>query len=509
MSLFDFHYVINISGRITAILTQNMMMSSILFIIFFGLIHLFKRISPLWQMGLWTIVIIRMVTPPNLNHAYSAVDLISRLCHITRPTIILSSSIPSFLPDMNNWSGGPQQSLSQIGFVSYVEIGLCLLWALGVLFFLGLYCHKWLGIKKILKTSHIVDHKDTLRILEIWKSRFNISRCVKILTSDADVSPFTQGMRNPVIYIPQRIFEMGDPRLLESIIAHEMAHISRFDDFWIKLQIAVQTLFFFHPVIWLVNSRIHLNRECICDSMVLSKKKISAEIYGNGLLTVLKQKVGNNHLKLFPGFGNIRGKWRFRINHLKGEHSMKKHHQIYAIVGLIIIGLFIIPMSSSRAGNHIKTAAIVTQLDGSRSLELSNILDSRSAAISFKKPIEGGMVTARFGNMRDPFTKKIRHHNGIDIKAPNGVPVMAAARGRVCSVGTGKKLGNFIVLQHDDGYTTSYTHLNEYLVSEDQVVNAGDIIGRVGSTGLSTGDHLHFEIRKDDNPIDPEDLIDF
>ncbi len=88
------------------------------------------------------------------------------------------------------------------------------------------------------------------------------------------------------------------------------------------------------------------------------------------------------------------------------------------------------------------------------------------------------------------------HHTGVDYAAPAGTEVVAAARGTVVDVSSGGPYGNRIVIQHDDGYRTTYNHLSRVDVHVGQSVDAGDHVGAVGSTGNSSGPHLHFEVSR-------------
>jgi murein DD-endopeptidase MepM/ murein hydrolase activator NlpD len=105
------------------------------------------------------------------------------------------------------------------------------------------------------------------------------------------------------------------------------------------------------------------------------------------------------------------------------------------------------------------------------------------------------LVTSEFGYRRDPFTGERRGHTGIDFGAPKGTPIRAALTGTVCLVRfstTG--YGYHVMIDHGGGFATLYAHCSKILVYEGQEVNAGDIIAQVGSTGRSTGNHLHFEV---------------
>ena len=98
-------------------------------------------------------------------------------------------------------------------------------------------------------------------------------------------------------------------------------------------------------------------------------------------------------------------------------------------------------------------------------------------------------------------------HAGIDTVAPRGTPVVAARSGEVIDTGVDTSMGNYVRLQHRGGFTTFYGHLDTVLVTLNESVSSGMIIGTVGSTGITTGSHLHFEIRQDNDPRDPMKLL--
>ena len=94
-------------------------------------------------------------------------------------------------------------------------------------------------------------------------------------------------------------------------------------------------------------------------------------------------------------------------------------------------------------------------------------------------------------------------HTGLDISAPKDTPVLAAADGAVTASGYDSKNGNYVLLSHGDGLETYYAHLTESSVKPGDTVTQGQTIGTVGSTGQSTGPHLHFEVRQDEGCQDP------
>ena len=111
--------------------------------------------------------------------------------------------------------------------------------------------------------------------------------------------------------------------------------------------------------------------------------------------------------------------------------------------------------------------------------------------------------TSDYGYRKDPFTGKNSFHHGVDLAADKGSEISAAMDGTVSAVGVGKSYGNYILVRHNNKLSTLYAHCSKIVAKEGQKINQGDVIALVGSTGRSTGNHLHFEIRIDGERIDP------
>lgn len=121
-----------------------------------------------------------------------------------------------------------------------------------------------------------------------------------------------------------------------------------------------------------------------------------------------------------------------------------------------------------------------------------------------------GWVTSKYGYRISPFSNEKEFHNGIDIAASKGEPIHAADSGTVVNVGFSPDVyGHYMILQHKDNFQTLYAKCEKILVKEGQVLKSGDIIATCGSSGRSTGPHLHFELRKDGKPVDPEKYVEF
>lgn len=118
-----------------------------------------------------------------------------------------------------------------------------------------------------------------------------------------------------------------------------------------------------------------------------------------------------------------------------------------------------------------------------------------------------GVINSGFGARRDPITGQRAHHAGLDISADRGVPVRATADGIVARAERMGNLGRAVYVLHRFGYETRYGHLAEILVEEGQEVRRGDIVGRVGNSGRTTGYHLHYEVRLEGDARNPFEYL--
>lgn len=176
------------------------------------------------------------------------------------------------------------------------------------------------------------------------------------------------------------------------------------------------------------------------------------------------------------------------------DHEIARHVAQRADLGLVAL-----------LQRQLDQAGIRHQLPGlpTRPLSPPASLPSRAqAADMFVAPVDGQLSSA-FGWRLHPLDHDERWHGGIDIAAPAGTPVRAAAAGEVVFSGTQPGYGNVVVIAHAGGYATLYAHNAENLVPVGATVDQGQPIATVGSTGRSTGPHLHFEVRKDGQQLDP------
>ncbi|NJL07351.1 MAG: peptidoglycan DD-metalloendopeptidase family protein [Methylacidiphilales bacterium] len=158
--------------------------------------------------------------------------------------------------------------------------------------------------------------------------------------------------------------------------------------------------------------------------------------------------------------------------------------------------------AAAEAGFEARLARVAAAVDDMRRLERVIV------SMPLGRPIgPEAEVTSGFGIRLDPFLRRPAHHGGIDFRADTGTPVQATAPGRVKEAGWQSGFGNMVEIEHGNGLSTVYAHLSAIEVVEGQSILAGQTVGRVGSTGRSTGPHLHYETRIVGEAVDPQRFL--
>ncbi|WAJ31039.1 peptidoglycan DD-metalloendopeptidase family protein [Antarcticirhabdus aurantiaca] len=134
-------------------------------------------------------------------------------------------------------------------------------------------------------------------------------------------------------------------------------------------------------------------------------------------------------------------------------------------------------------------------------------VSNKAAELPLAAPTREGVRSSGFGVRRDPFLGKSALHAGVDFAAPVGSPIRATAPGKVVEAGVSGGYGKMVEVDHGNGLTTRYAHMSSIAVSVGDWIEAGDTVGAVGSTGRSTGPHLHYEIRRDGSALNPDRFL--
>ncbi|MBN2411475.1 peptidoglycan DD-metalloendopeptidase family protein [candidate division KSB1 bacterium] len=502
------------AGPILHLLGTEVLYSSVLFIFVFVLSYLLRKKSPYIQTGLWTLLLIRLVLPPDLASDFSLGTVIHTISEINQtgehPDVLEPWKSAILKNKYKTASKGSSENPSAGRTV--IAFALFCFWVCGVCMFFVLFIARFNKYKKIISESEKIHSPQYLALLYKWEKIFKVKRPVSLVSSHCNISPFTTGLVKPVIYIPGILLESVRLEHLEAVIAHEMAHIQRYDTLWIKCQNILQCIYFFHPAVWIANKRINRAREFLCDGRVLMTKNIAREEYGNGLINILKLNLPGMDCPAFiPGFKSPHQTMKNRIEKIKGEKLMNKSHIFTSFIFILLSGILLLPMAGkSEKNNPAKSGqqqGYFTQLEEIIKQEMDS-----TTKIHFTKPLKDYVITAQYG-AEFRFYNNFIKHKGIDLRAERGTDVYTSADGTVFkAVETftkNKGYGKYIILQHQDGFKTLYAHLDNINVKEGQNVKTGQIIGQLGNTGQSTGPHLHFELIHQDEHKDPSDYIDF
>ncbi len=160
---------------------------------------------------------------------------------------------------------------------------------------------------------------------------------------------------------------------------------------------------------------------------------------------------------------------------------------------------FFAPVESLFDTNNLKSSSTINP--GQRvfiPMSVINMYQYVPQSTPFRWPVYG-VISSAYGWRSHPVSGDASFHSGLDIAAPEGAPIFAASKGVVIFAGVNGGYGNMVDIQHDNGYVTRYGHMSKICVYVGQRVDSGSLIGRVGSTGISTGPHVHFEVKDSKN----------
>ena len=320
-------------------------------------------------------------------------------------------------------------------------------------------------------------------------------------------APFTLGIVRPRIYLPAGL--AGPMRA--AVLLHERTHLRRGDPLIKPLFYAVACLHWFNPLAWLAFRQLEREMEAACDEAAV--RGCDAAARNAYCETILRYALQG---RLAPGslaFGQ--GSAKTRIVHLLRYRRLGGLALALCAlgVGVSVTACMVQPTVAEATPETAETTPALTELTP------ESAATPETAAVAFTPN------TAGLPNLDDPaasprfacpvdYTYISRYamdgsHRGDDLTAPKGTPVYAAQDGVVAEATFHYSYGNFVQLDHgqDAGghsWTTLYGHMEDLAVQAGQIVHAGDLLGHVGSTGNSTGNHLHFEVAVDGVLIDPK-----
>ncbi|NER15778.1 M23/M56 family metallopeptidase [Spongiivirga citrea] len=347
----------------------------------------------------------------------------------------------------------PVQTESEINWLAVLAV----VYVIGVLVMMSRFLLQLLALRRLTKNKKTVKN-----------GRF------KLVMVDDEIAPFS--FFKTIVYNP----DLYSKDELDAIIEHEQVHCRQLHSLDMVLSEVFLAFQWFNPFVWLYKRSIQQNLEFIADKEALETLNAS-KIYQQILLKV---SLGNYCTAVVNNFFNSLIKKRIIMINQQSSHKRNLFKMAF-ILPLLALFLY-----SFNVKEETKFKPSVNE----------------TSAVSFISPIAKSdlqNISSGFGMHKSPFTKKQEFHNGIDLVAIRGTKVFAAESGTISLAKKDGKHGNRIIINHKGSYQTRYSHLLKFNVISGDQVNKGDVIAYVGSTGLSTGPHLHFEVLKDDELLDP------
>ncbi len=355
-----------------------------------------------------------------------------------------------------------------------------------------------------LRKSYIKSENSKINdIIEKICNEMNMKK-ISYEISELVTTPITVGIFKKKIILSK---EMLNNREYELILKHELFHIKNKDIEYKFLLLILNCIYWFNPIIYMFINQIDEILELNCDEFVIQgKNKFSRIEYAEILLSQI-QKNQNMQYRFSINFANRRKNIMKRFSNIVDETKKKNIVNVATMSGLLIlISVFIITIipniNFATQDNEILNQVLVQdeQVKG----EENEDLEITGETENFINPLKDKyFLTSRFGQRLHNF------HNGVDIATESGSDIVAVKSGEVIFSGYEGAYGNLVIIQHEGSIKTCYGQCSNLNVNVGDKVNQGDIIAQVGSTGNSTGPHLHFEIRINDEFVNPQDYIEF
>lgn len=343
-------------------------------------------------------------------------------------------------------------------------------------------------------SARAFENKKILAEIENWRDRLEIDHQAEVKTSPHFSSVCLTGFLRPVIMIPADMPSKFDDDAITAMCAHELAHLKRHDRRLFSATGLARALFWFNPFVKTLTSKVEYAAEEEADRLVIEggvDRRAYATYFVDGIRFAAAK--ATHHQRMALAFTpNERNSRKRRLDSILNPSSSAPapfHHRAMLLGAASIAGL-----------------TAVAQAAAAVDPESESLLDQ----LSLSSPLDGD-VTFGFGERANKADENGKAHQGIDIKAKKGTPVVAPRDGKVVAVKRqyteGKGYGKLLVLDHGKGLMTRYAHLDTIKVEPGDKVLQGDIVATVGSTGHSTGPHLHFEALINGRHVDPEGLL--
>ncbi len=372
------------------------------------------------------------------------------------------------------------------------------------------------------------------------------SRKVRVRVSENISSPLVVGLIFPTLLLPKADIS---PMELKNVLSHEMTHLKRNDILYKWLVTFVKCVHWFNPVCYLIAKQIDTDCEIACDYEVVKQMNAEEERSYIETILILLAHGKRKNIPVTTGMVSDKKTLKRRFNMIKNKHNTSKKMMVISIIIAVFLlsgAVFASGVLQDEVSDETEetvtmhseqknekntkiiedenvvieeekgTGKVVTveshpalvptepnvKNDKDTIKESASINTEKREDITFIKPCEGE-ISQEFEIRNHPITGEKIAHQGIDIKADEGTVVASSISGNVKDVGFNSEKGNYIIVEQGN-VSTVYTHLKTSNVKIGDTVSAGDKIGEVGNSGMSTGAHLHFEVIVDGEYQNPE-----
>ncbi|MEM5518522.1 M23/M56 family metallopeptidase [Henriciella sp. AS95] len=319
--------------------------------------------------------------------------------------------------------------------------------------------------------SRSMPHREQSIALPLSNLRLERAPLIRLIDGG---SPFIAGLAERSVYVPEAL---NNPSDLRQIVIHECVHLQRGDLVTRPLERLVADLFWFSPFAWMMRRELDFWREAVCDEIA---SEVSGDRFGYARTLAYAARI-SAPARTLPVAAFILPKKRSlpkRLSRLL-ETRPTRSRPIMAM-SASVVALALSPFALAEAGKDVMPARD----------------DRASQSIVFEHAVlesEKAKITSKFGNRKDPFSKKERWHKGTDIGAPEGTPVYTPSCGTVVFSGYKPNYGETVEIAFDDGSKMRFAQLSDRDVEVGEEISVGTKIGAVGMSGRATGPHLHLE----------------
>jgi beta-lactamase regulating signal transducer with metallopeptidase domain len=479
-----------------------------------------------WHYGVLVLVLVRLVLPPTVAAPWSARQIVGPGAHQWWAAPVAEESASVLTPEAEAFPGQtllaqlerawplPRASTTETKTSRPAPIHrrwtiiLVGLWVAGMSLVLLRFVRRRAIFRRIIDEARPVEVEQVLVLTAQWRRRYRLRRTVNVVSSDAYPTAFTLGTRNAYIFLPASLLQTIDHPAMEAVLAHEMAHIKRFDDVFLRLQHVVQSIYFFHPGVWYVNRRMHQMRESLCDEMVVSAGGISPARYARNIIRVLECTAARRpNVRWALASAHDYQSMATRLQHLQAVTPISRKQTCTRWVVVMLIGLFLLPMAPYGRDSQ------ATEAGTNPTRHLPQLMQGWFArkfepGLHIKATMPEALHPAAVNpNLRSPQTQIESFQTALEkgrrpaiIYDTGGAPVRAAAAGIVHFIGEGRGAvgdaeGFYVRIAHDNYdalrqatyprvtlyrpqvYRTTYYNLGRVAVQHWQSVKRGQVIG--------------------------------